>query len=119
LFQKVNRENRCVSAVPAAQRKRPIFQISESGNRSPGGCDDLRPPAEIGVAHCDRTTLVAAPLISLQVSKVCIPRDIDMRYVLARFGKEGEDLRLVALEKHDLNGKMRFFVKIGSHPLPN
>src|SRR5206468_4190643 len=41
LLQKVNRKNRGVSAVSAAQRQRPIFQIRECRNRASGDRDDL------------------------------------------------------------------------------
>src|SRR5262249_51940291 len=65
LLQKVNGKNRRVSAVSAAKRERPIFQISECRNRTASDGDDLGHPAEIGVAHSNRATGVSAPLIGL------------------------------------------------------
>src|SRR5580700_4797446 len=40
LLQKVNGQNRCVSAVSAAQRERSIFYISERRNRTSANGDD-------------------------------------------------------------------------------
>src|SRR5260370_6907289 len=98
LLQKVNGKNRCVSAVLAAKRQHPIFQIRERGNGASSDRYDFGHPAEIGVAHRDRATGMAAPLIGLKVGEVCVPGDIDTRQGLARLGEEGEDLRLVALK---------------------
>ena len=94
----MNGQNRCVSAVPAAKRERSIFQIGERGNRTSANRDDLGHPAEIGVAHGNRAAGVAAPLIGLQVSKVCIPCNIDTRHGVAGLGEQRHDLRLVALK---------------------
>src|SRR3954453_17175420 len=115
----MNRQNSCVSAVPAAKCERSIFQIRERSDGTSRGCHDLCHPAEIGVAHRDRTTGMAAPLIGLQVGKVCIPGDIDARQGLARLSKERDHLRLVALKEYNLNGKMRLLVEIAPHSLPN
>src|SRR6516165_12050156 len=104
LLQKVDGKNRCMSTVSATKRERPIFQICERRDGASGDRDDLGHPAEIGVAHGDRTTRMAAPLIGLQVGKVCVPGNIDMRQNLTRLGEEREDLRLVALKEYDLNG---------------
>src|ERR1700693_5746997 len=95
LLQKVNGQNSCVSAVSAAKCEGSIFQIGEPRNGASGDRDDLGHPAEIGVAHGDRTTGMAAPLIGLQVGKVCVPGNIDTWHGLARLGEESEDLRLV------------------------
>ena len=113
-----------MSAVSAAQCERAIFQIrifqiGERRNRTSDNCDDLGHPAEIGIAHGDRSAGVAAPLIRLQVSKVCIPCNIDPWYCIARLGEEREDLGLVTLKENDLNGQVRFFVKVTPHPFPN
>ena len=62
---------------------------------------------------------MATPLIGLQVRKVCVPGDINTRHGLAWLGEKREDLRLIALKQYDLNGKMRFLVKIAPHPFPN
>src|SRR5260370_34412207 len=78
LLQKMNGKNGRVSAVPAAESERPIFQVGERGNGAAGDGDNLRRPAEIGVAHSDRATGMAAPRLGLQVGKVCVPGDIDM-----------------------------------------
>ncbi len=119
LLQEVNGQNSCVSAVSAAKGERPIFQIRESRNGTSRDGDDLCHPAEIGVAHSDRAARMAAPLIGLQVSKVCIPGDINTRHRIARLREERDDLRLIALKQNDLNGQMRFVVKVAPHPLPN
>src|SRR5689334_10016993 len=60
-----------------------------------------------------------APLIGLQVGKVCVPGDIYTRHSLAGLGEKSCDLRLIALKQHDLNREMRFLVKIVPHSLPN
>src|SRR5207253_2386548 len=56
-------------------------------------------------------------------SKLLIRGDIDTRQGIVRLGEQRHDLRLVALlvalKEYDLNGKMRFLVKIAPHPLPN
>src|SRR6476620_5333038 len=44
LLQKVDGQNGCMSAVAATDGERPIFQILESRNGTPGGCHDLRHP---------------------------------------------------------------------------
>src|SRR5262245_42656752 len=77
LLQKMNGQNGCVSAVPAAKRKCSIFQIGERGNWTAGDRDDLRHPAQIGVAHGNRAAAMAAPFIGLQVSEVRVPGDVD------------------------------------------
>ena len=118
LLQKMNGQNGCVSAVSAAKRERSIFQISERRNRASASRDDLCHPAEIGVAHGDRAAGVAAQLIRLQVSKVCIPGNIDTRHGIVRLGEQRHDLRLVALKEYDLNGQMRFLVKIAAASPP-
>jgi hypothetical protein len=41
---------------------------------------------------------MGTPLIGLQVSKVCIPGNIDTRRGVAGLGKEREDLRFIALK---------------------
>jgi hypothetical protein len=76
--KKVNGKNRCVSAVLAAKRQRPIFQICDHSNGASDDRYDFGHPAEIGVAHGDRTTGMAAPLIGLQVGKVAF-QAISMR----------------------------------------
>src|SRR5437660_678143 len=98
LLQKVNGQNSCVSAVSAAKCERPIFQIGERRNGTSANCDDLCHPAEIGVAHGNRAAGVAAPLIRLQVSKVCIPCNVDTWHYIAWLGEECHDLGLVALK---------------------
>src|SRR6266496_1928440 len=98
LLQEMNGKNRCVSAVPAAKRESTVSYIRERRNGGSGDGDDLGHPAEIGVAHGDRTTGMAAPLIRLEVGQVCVPGDIDTRHGLTRLGEERKDLRLVALK---------------------
>src|SRR5215469_4562438 len=51
LLQEVNGQNSCVSAVSAPKRERTIFQIGERRYGTPGDCDDLGHPIEIGIAH--------------------------------------------------------------------
>src|ERR1700704_4894796 len=63
LLQEVNGKNRRVSAVSATERERPILQIRDRRNWATGDRHDLGHPAQIGIAHGDRTTGVAAPLI--------------------------------------------------------
>ena len=108
-----------MSAVPAANCERSIFQIGERRNGTSAHRDDLCHPAEIGVAHGNRAAGVAAPLIRLQVSKVRIPCNIDTWNCVARLGEERHDLGLVALKENDLNGQMRFLVKVAAHSLPD
>src|SRR5512146_13716 len=67
LLQEMNWQNCRVTAVTAAEGKRSILQICDVRNRATGGRDDLGHPAEIGVAHGDRSTGVTAPLIGLQI----------------------------------------------------
>src|SRR5215213_3527219 len=78
LLQKVNGKNRCMAAVAAAECERPAFQIRDGRNGAASDRNDLGHPAQVGIAHGDRTTGVAAPLIRLKVSEVCVPRNIDM-----------------------------------------
>src|SRR6267143_1846130 len=98
LLEEINGKNRRVSAVSATERERPIFQIRDCRNWATGDRHDLGHPAYIGIAHGDRTTGVAAPLIRLEVGEVCVPGDIDTRHGLAGPGEKREDLRLVALK---------------------
>src|SRR5215469_8016614 len=98
LLEEMNRKNRCVPAVAAPQRERSISQVRESINRASADRHDLGGPAEIGVAHGNGTTGVAAPLIGLQVGEVCVPSDINRRRGFARLSKQSKNLRLIALK---------------------
>src|SRR5262245_22896898 len=118
-LQKINREDRRMAAVAAAERQGAVLQIGKRSDRPTGDRNDLGHPADIGIAHRDRSAMVVAPGIGLEVCEVRIPCDVDARQRLAWQGKEGGDLCLVALKQHDLDGKMRFLVKIPSHTLPD
>src|SRR6476660_8232786 len=98
LLQVVNGKNGCVSAVSAANRNRPIFQIRDRRNRSAGDRDDLGHPAEISVPHGDCATSMAAPFVGLEVGKVWVPGNIYAWHGLAWLRKKREDLGLVALK---------------------
>src|SRR5579863_4661207 len=77
LLQEVYRQDRGMAAVTTAQRQRAISQIRQFPDRPPADGDDLSCPADVRVAHRQRTASVAAPLVGLQVSQVRVPRDIN------------------------------------------
>jgi hypothetical protein len=55
-------------------------RIRERGNGTSGARDDLRYPADIGVAHDDRHERNGrSTVIGLQIGQVCVPGDIDKR----------------------------------------
>src|SRR5215469_271254 len=98
LSQKMNGQNGGMSAVSAAECKGSILQIRERRNRTSGNGDDLRHPAQVGVAHRDSAAEMPAPFIGLQVSEVGVPGDIDTGPEVAGLGEECTDLSLVALK---------------------
>src|SRR5262249_6328888 len=51
LLQKMNREDRGVATVAAAERQGAIFKIGKRGARTAADRDDLGSPANIGVTH--------------------------------------------------------------------
>src|SRR5260370_17849809 len=83
LLQKMNGKNGRVSAVPAAESERPIFQVGERVNGAAVDVDNLRRPPKIGVAHIDRPTGRASPLSGRQSAKAYVPATTNMRHVLA------------------------------------
>jgi len=97
-LEKVNRKNRCMATISVAERERPIFQFSDRRNRASSYCDDLVIQPRFSVAHGDRMAGIGAPLLGLQVGKVSIPGNINMRHDHARPGRERENLYLVALK---------------------
>jgi hypothetical protein len=108
-----------MAAVAAAESERSSPDIGERGDRPPSDSDDLGHPADISIAHRDRSTTLVAPGIGLEKSEVRIPSDVDARQRLTGQSQEGGDLRLVALKQHDFDGEMRFLVKVPSHALPD
>src|SRR6266436_4943922 len=98
LLQEVNGKNRSVSAVSATERERPIPQIRDRRNWATVDRYDLGHPAQVSIAHGDRTTGVAAPLIRLKVGEVRVPGDIDTRQDLGWLAEERHDLRFVTLK---------------------
>jgi hypothetical protein len=87
-----------VSAVATAERESAIFQVCDGGNRATGNRNDLGHPAQIRVAHADRTTGAATPFRSLKVSEVCIPGDVDTRCGIAGLGQKRAHLVLITLK---------------------
>src|SRR6516165_3377157 len=61
--EKVNRQDRRVATVAAAEGERAVSQIGKPGNRAAAYRDDLRRPGEIGVAHGNRSASMAAPRV--------------------------------------------------------
>ena len=87
-----------MSAVSAANCERSILQMRQGRNGTSANRNDLCHPTKIGIAHGNRAAGVIAPFIRLQISKVCIPCDIDMWRLLAWLGEKRRHLRLVALK---------------------
>jgi hypothetical protein len=83
LREKVNRQDRRVAAVAAAERQGAVAQIGELSDRTAADRDDLRRPGEIGVAHGNRSADMAAPLVGLQEGEVGVPGDVDARQRIA------------------------------------
>src|ERR1700733_14988224 len=104
--------------IAAPQRQRAISQNSKPNNRSAANRHNLRHPPKIGIAHGDWLATMPAPLISLQVSKVRVPTNINPRQRIARASKERLHLRFITLKQHDLNRQPRLFMKIAAHAFP-
>src|SRR4249920_2451500 len=81
-FQKVNRQDRSMAAVAAAERQRAVPQIGERGDRPAAHRDDLGRPADIRIAHGNRPASVVAPRIGLQIREVGVPTDVDVRRMI-------------------------------------
>ena len=85
-FEEMNRQDRGVPAVAAAERQCASFEIGQFRDWAAGDGDDLRHPAEVGVAHRDRRALALAPFGRLKESEIRVPADVDAG---ARIGGRG------------------------------
>src|SRR5262249_48419723 len=118
-LQKVNWKNGGMPAIAAAERQCAAFHVGQRRNRSATDGDDLRGPAEVGVAHRDRSAAMITPGVRLQIRQVGIPRDVYARRQISRPRQKRSNLHLVTLEQHHLDRQIRFFVKVASHTLPD
>ncbi len=61
----MDRENRGMAAVAAAERQGAISKIAKRNDRTPTDRDDLRRPGDIGVTHGDRPASMVTPCVGL------------------------------------------------------
>jgi hypothetical protein len=108
-----------VAGIPAAERERAAAQIGERLHRATTHGQNLRHPADIRVAHCDRSAGARTPSVGLNEGEIRVPRDVDTRRPIARLCQQGRDLRLVALEQNDFDRELCILDEVAPHPLPD
>src|SRR5215472_2915865 len=119
VLQEVNRQDRRMAAIAAAERERALLDITQPTDRAARRRHDLGHPAEIGIAHGDRPAGAPAPRLGLQKREIRVPADVDAGHGRAGRRQEGLDLRLIALEQDDLDRKIALLVKVAPHAFPD
>jgi hypothetical protein len=104
------------ASLATAQRQRAIFKIGQRRDWPAARRNDFSRLAEIGIAHRDWPAAVVAPGIGLHIGEIGIPGYVNSRRRVRGPGQERGNLHLIALEQHNLDWQMRFFVEVGRMP---